>query len=529
MKNRYLQAFISASLSIIPMILIILVLSWTGVAPLNFIRGDYWLLIIGMFVLIAGLGTFSIGASSSLSKVGEYMGASLSKQKNLFIVIAFAFALGSLITVAEPSIMIVTKQVTKEPAFAYILTIGIAVGVGIFVVVGVLRIIFHKSLKLWYLFFYALTFMLLIFIVLTAKDKNDKSVFLPFIFDSGGVTTGSATVPFILALGTGVATVRGGKSAKSDSFGLVGMASIGPIITVTLLILLSSTLSPNFVPSYTELGSNNVFMMFINTIFPHKTADGFVLGTSIEVLIAMAPTLTIFLIYNAIFIKLPKHKIFKLLIGFLFAYVGLTVFLCGTSAAMTPIGYYVGTKLGLKAEWIIVLVALIIGLVTIVCEPAVHVLTVQIEEVSDGRVGRLTVLLTLSIGVGFAIALAVIRTIFNFSILYYMIPGYIISLTLMFVCPDIFTAMAFDSGGTASGPMASSFVLPMVVGLTTAIYAENANYFDQSFGVIALIALTPIIAIQVLGVTEKIKDARAKYVMRKHVYNAEDAQIIHFN
>lgn len=529
MKNRYLQAFISASLSIIPMIFIILILSWTKVAPLNFARGDYWLLLIGMVVLITGLGTFSIGASSSLSKVGEYMGSSLSKQKNLFIVIAFSFALGALITVAEPSIMIVTKQVTDSTVFAYILTIGIAVGVGLFVVIGVLRIIFQKSLKLWYLFFYALTFMILIFVVLTVRDKNDKSVFLPFIFDSGGVTTGSATVPFILALGTGVATVRGGKNAKNNSFGLVGMASIGPIISVTLLIIFSSTLSPNFVPSYAQLGNENIFKMFIYTLFPHKTSDSFSLGTSIEVLIAMAPTLIIFLIYNAIFIKLPKHKIFKLLIAFLFAYIGLSIFLCGTGAAMTPIGYYVGTLLGLKSKVLIVIIALLIGLVTIVCEPAVHVLTVQIEEVSDGRVRRLTVLLTLSIGVGLAIALAVIRTIYNFSILYYMVPGYIISLTLMFLCPDIFTAMAFDSGGTASGPMASSFVLPMIVGLTTAIYAENANYFEQSFGVIALIALTPIIAIQVLGVIEKIKDIKAKYSMRKHVYNAEDAQIIHFN
>lgn len=528
MKNRYLQAFISSSLSIIPMIIIILVLSLSGVSKLDFARGDYLLLFIGMLVLIIGLGTFSIGASSSLTKVGEYMGASLSKQKNLFIVIAFAFALGTLITVAEPSIMIVTKQITTDPLFGYVLTIGIAVGVGIFVVIGVLRIIFHKSLKLWYLFFYAITFMLLIFVVLTAKDKNDKSIFLPFIFDSGGVTTGSATVPFILALGTGIATVRGGKSAKNDSFGLVGMASIGPIISVTLLILLSQTLSPNFVPSYAALGSDNVFMMFIKALFPHMNGDTFVLGTSLEVLIAMAPTLIIFLIYNALYIRLPKNKIFKLLIGFLFAYLGLSIFLCGTSAAMTPIGYYVGTKLGLKSEWLIILIALIIGLVTIVCEPAVHVLTVQIEEVSDGRINRLTVLLTLSLGVGLAIALAVIRTIFNFSILYYMVPGYAISLALMFICPDIYTAMAFDSGGTASGPMASSFVLPMVVGLTTAIYADNANYFDQSFGVIALIALTPIIAIQILGVSEKLKDVRAKYVMRKHVYNAEDAQIIHF-
>lgn len=196
---------------------------------------------------------------------------------------------------------------------------------------------------------------------------------------------------------------------------------------------------------------------------------------------------------------------------------------------MTPIGHHVGTLLGLKSSWIIILIALLIGLVTIICEPAVHVLTIQIEEVSDGRVSRYKVLFALSIGVGLAIALAVIRTIYNFSILYYMIPGYIISLSLMFVCPDIFTAMAFDSGGTASGPMASSFVLPMIVGITSALYGQDANYFEHSFGVIALIALTPIITIQILGVIEKAKVAKAKYVMRRHIYNAEDAQIIHFN
>ena len=529
MKNRYIQSFISATLSIVPMILIICVLSWTKVAPLNFDRGDYWLLLIGMFVLITGLAVFSIGASSSLSKVGEYMGSSLSKQKNLFIVIAFAFALGSLITVAEPSIMIVSKQVTDDALVGYLLTIGIALGVGVFVVIGILRIIFHKSLKVWYLLFYALTFMILIFIFIIAKDGNNKSVFLPFIFDSGGVTTGSATVPFILALGTGIATVRGGKNAKNDSFGLVGMASIGPILSVTLLILFNNNLATNATgPSFLK-ENINIFQMFLFAYIPHVSNGSFVLGTSLEVIIAMAPTLLIFLIYNAIFIKLPKRKIFKLLFGFLLAYLGLSVFLCGTSAAMTPIGYQVGSQLGDNSDWAVILIAFIVGLVTIVCEPAVHVLTVQIEKVSDGHVSRLTVLLTLSIGVGIAIALATIRMLFQFSIMFYMIPGYIISLVLMFFCPDIFTAMAFDSGGTASGPMASSFVLPMVVGMTFSRYGADANYFENSFGVIALIALTPVIAIQILGVVENMKIAKARYVMRHHVYSAADAQIIHFN
>ena len=528
MKNRLVQAFISASLSIVPIILIVFIMSWTGLAPLNFQRGDYWLVLTGMIVLIIGLAIFSIGANSSLTKVGEYMGSSLSKQKNIFIVCAFAFALGTLITVAEPSIMIVSKQVNIN---APLLIGGIACGVGLFVVIGVLRIIFHRSLKLWYLLFYAITFMILILIVL----NPEKAAFLPFIFDSGGVTTGSATVPFILSLGAGIAVVRGGKNAKNDSFGLVGMASIGPILTVTLLILFSNINGSNFVPSYvnlTDSDSLNIPMMFIRTLVPFVNSGKLSLGSMAEVSIALAPTLIIFLAYNAIFIHLSKKQVLKLLLGFLYAFVGLSVFLCGTSAAMTPVGNYVGEQLGNQADWLIILIAFVIGLVTILCEPAVHVLTNQMETVSDGGIKKITVLLTLSLGVGVAIALAAIRTIFNFSIMYYMIPGYLISIILMFICPNIYTAMAFDSGGTASGPMASSFVLPMIVGITMTLSNKSgvpANYYEQSFGVIALIALTPVIAIQVLGVTENIKMARAAYIMRTHVYSADDAQIIYFN
>lgn len=523
MKNRWVQALITSSLSIVPMIAIVLILSFSSLARLDANRGDYALLIIGMFVLIAGLSIFQIGAGSSLTKVGEYMGTSLSKQKNLFIVCLFAFALGTLITVAEPSILIVSKQVNIEPL---LLVGGIAVGVGGFIVIGILRIMFHRSLKLWYVLFYFITFMLMIIVVM---DPN-KRIFLPFIFDSGGVTTGSATVPFILSLGAGIAVVTGGKNARNDSFGLVGMASIGPIMTVAIMLMIGNV-SGSFDPTttYTQLGSMPIWQMFVNTLIPTSLQSR---GTMIDVLIALAPTLTIFMVYELIYIRLPKPKVLKLLVGFLFTYIGLTIFLTGTGAAMTPLGYYVGSQLGNQPEWLIILIAFVIGLVTIICEPAVHVLTQQIEDISDGRTKKITVLFTLSLGVGVAIALAMIRTVFNFSIMYYMVPGYIISIVLMFVCPDIYTAMAFDSGGTASGPMASSFVLPMVVGVTVALGANRGvdpNYYEQSFGVIALIALTPVIAIQILGVINNITSVRARYKMRTHVYSADDAQIINFN
>lgn len=529
MKNRYLSALISSSLSIVPIVVITIALAITfhimGGNMLQFSGVDYALLLIGMVVLIIGLSLFQIGASSSLSKVGEYMGSSLSKQSNLFIVILFSLVLGTLITCAEPSILIVSKQVNLP---AVILIGGIALGVGIFVVIGVLRIIFHGSLKVWYLLFYFITF-LLICLVCVSPDA-DKRVFLPFIFDSGGVTTGSATVPFILSLGAGVATVRGGKNATNDSFGLVGMASIGPIITMTILILVSKNTSA--VTTYSSLGNPNILQLFIAKLLPSSSVS---LGSLVEVAIALSPILLIFFVYELIFIKLPKQQILKLLVGFLFSYVGLSLFLCATSAVMTPIGYAVGQNVGHFPDWVIVLIAFAIGLVTILCEPAVHVLTNQMETVSDGRVTKLKVLITLSIGVGIAIGLSALRTVTHLNIMYIVIPGYGISILLMFFCPNIYTAMAFDSGGTASGPMSTSFVLPMIIGVTTTLAPEGISekelgdlIYSDAFGVVALIALTPVLAIQILGVWENAKDIYMRFITRKHIMATNDAQIIHF-
>lgn len=530
MKNRYLSAFVSSALSIVPIVVITIALAivfkFVGGDNMQTFKGvDYALLLIGMVVLIVGLALFQIGASSSLSKVGEYMGSSLSKQSNLFIVIIFSLVLGTLITCAEPSILIVSKQV-NVPSF--ILIFSIAFGVGIFVVIGVLRIIFQGSLKVWYLLFYFITFLLVMLITLS-PDAN-KRAFLPFIFDSGGVTTGSATVPFILSLGVGIATVRGGKNSTKDSFGLVGMASVGPIITMTILILLSKNTTA--VSEYASLGNPNIFGAFIRKLIPTGPNS---LGSLVEVAIALSPILLIFFIYELIFIKLPKGAILKLLVGFAFSYVGLSLFLCATSAVMTPIGYAVGKNVGNFPQWIVILIAFALGLVTILCEPAVHVLTNQMETISDGRVTKLQVLLTLSIGVGIAIGLAALRAVTHINIMYIIIPGYAIALLSMFFCPDIYTAMAFDSGGTASGPMSTSFVLPMIIGITTSIAPAGTTeeelgnlIYSDAFGVVALIALTPVIAIQFLGVWENAKGTYMRFVTRKHLMATNDSQIIHF-
>ena len=399
---------------------------------------------------------------------------------------------------------------------------------GIFVVIGVLRIIFHGSLKVWYLLFYFITFLMICLVCI--DPRLDKSYFLPFIFDSGGVTTGSATVPFILALGAGVATVRGGKNSTNDSFGLVGMASIGPIITMTILVLISKNTTA--VTVYNSLGRQDIMGAFIEKLLPR---GGTALGSCLEVAIALSPILLIFFIYELIFIKLPRQQILKLLVGFGFSYIGLTLFLCAASATMTPIGYSIGLNLAKTDSVVIVLMAFLIGLVTILCEPAVHVLTVQMETISDGRITKTKVLLTLSIGVGIAIGLSALRTVTHLNIIYIIVPGYGIALVSMFFCPDIFTAMAFDSGGTASGPMSTSYVLPMIIGITTGLapvgvtQEELGNLiYNDAFGVVALIALTPVLAIQFLGIAENVKGAYMRSVTRKSILAVDDAQIIHF-
>ena len=531
MKNRFVKSLLSSSFSILPIIAIVFILSLTNLAPIgsNFVQTlpgregyqSYIALGIGAAGMILGLTLFQVGAAKGLTKVGEYMGASLSKQKSLFIVILFEFLLGALITCAEPSILITAKQIGGNE---WVLIGSIAAGVGIFIVIGILRIIFQKSLKVWYAVFYLIVFL---FVCWLQVDESNH-VYLPFIFDAGGITTGSATVPFILALGAGVAVVRGGKNSRDSSFGLVGMASIGPIITMIIFILCNRN---GFLPYEINVVSDNKewWEMLSAAILPNESFTS--LGSLIEVSMALAPIIIIFFVYELIYIKLPGGKVGALLIGFFISFVGLVLFLTSVAAFMSPIGLKVGKALGEQENWIIILIAFGLGLVTILCEPAVHVLTNQIEEISDGQLSKSTVLATLSIGVGIAIMLSMIRTIYQFSIMYYIIPGYLLALLLMFFVPDIYTAIAFDSGGTASGPMAVSFMLPVIIG----VYSErtgltkSVDFYKDCFGAVALIALTPILAIEVLGLAYQFKQALAVRAIRAEITDSRSDEIIHFN
>ena len=528
MRNKYLKSFINSAISIIPIIAIIytlsFVLSASGEPSLT--NTEYVMLGIGAFIMISGLSFFQIGAQNSLIKIGEFMGASLSKQKKLIIVIIFAFLLGALITCAEPSIIIMSKQVNMN---SVLLIASIACGVGIFVILGIIRIVTKKSLNVWFLTFYLIVFML---ICILQADINNHP-YLPFIFDAGGITTGSATVPFILALGAGVAMTRGGDKSRDSSFGLVGLASIGPIITMVILILAKPGGFSNYNvaelpainPDYIDW--NYIGNQLIRTLLPQ---EGGSLGSIIEVLLALAPILIIFFIYEAIYIKLSLKRIIYLINGTLVTFFGLTMFLCAVGSTMSPTGLKMGELISNWQDWIIIILAFGIGCVTILCEPAVHVLTTQIEEISNGELKKRTVLLSLSIGVGAAICLSMIRMLYGFSIMYYIVPGYLLSLVMMFVVPDLYTAVAFDSGGTASGPMAVSFVLPLIIGIFSVRTGQTSSvdFYESAFGVVAMVAMTPILSIQILGTTSKIKNVYALRVIRSQVHDERNDEIIHF-
>ena len=529
MVSKYLKALLSSTISIVPIVAIIFLLSLTGLAPIGTTFSDpslgnynYYMLLVGMVLMILGLALFSVGAGNSLIKVGEYMGSSLSKQKNLWVVIIFAFLLGALITCAEPSILIISRQVAIDK---WVLVGSIGAGVGIFVVIGILRIVFHKSLNTWYLLFYLIVFMFIC--ILQANPENHK--YLPFIFDAGGVTTGSATVPFILALGAGVAMTRGGNKSKDSSFGIVGLASVGPILTMVILILVNPTgFKPYTVQDPAAITSFvDILKLLANSLLPKSFYQ---MGTLLEVVMALAPIIIIFFIYEAIYIKLSFKKVLGLLNGFVITYIGLTMFLSAVSSTMSPIGLMVGEALSSQQDFVIILIAFAIGCVTILCEPAVHVLTTQIEDLSNGQLKKIVVLISLSLGVGVAVCLSVMRTLFDFSILYILIPGYMVSLVLMFFVPDLYTAIAFDSGGTASGPMAVSFVLPLIIGVLAERIGKDPStkFYESAFGVVALIALTPIIAIQILGLVEKFKTIHALHIIRDQIHDERNNEIIHF-
>ena len=464
---------------------------------------------ISAVMLVLGIGLFNLGADLAMTPMGTHVGAGLSRQRKLMLLLAVCFVLGMLITIAEPDLQVLAKQVSAVMN-GTLLVYAVGIVVGAFLVVAILRIVFHRTLSSILMLFYMLLFALALLLAV-----NDNLDLLPMAFDSGGVTTGPITVPFIMALGVGISSVLGDRRSQENSFGLVALCSVGPILAVLLLGVFSNNNLTYQVPDYTV--SAGILASFLENAA----------HTAKEVGVALGLIVVFFLICQIAFLRLRKRHLLRIAVGVLFTYAGLVLFLTSVNVGFMPIGYKLGFQLAGMHKWLVVGFGLAMGVLVVLAEPAIHVLNQQVEEITGGYVTKRSMMIGLCIGVGAAIALSVIRIIFDFSLTYYIIPGYFISLALSLFVPPVYTAIAFDSGGVASGPMTSGFILPFAIGVCVGAQGADAVLRD-AFGVVALVAMTPLITIQLLGfkaiVANHVKERRAM----KRILDADDQQIINF-
>ena len=499
-------------ISVLPIAIIVLIISFTPLAPLT--ATEQITFAVCAVMLILGIGLFNLGADLAMTPMGGHVGTGLTKSKKVLVLVSVCFIMGVLITVAEPDLSVLASQVS-DVMNNTVLIVTVGVGVGIFLIIAVLKIVFHKSLSMLLMFFYMMIFA--ICAMLIECGKND---FLALSFDSGGVTTGPITVPFIMALGFGIATTIGGRDANENSFGLIALCSIGPIIAVMILSLCSKG----------EISQDT-----LNALASYETVEGSlalighsILNTAKDVLLALALIVVFFLILQFTVLKLPRQKLAQIGIGIAYTFFGLVIFLVAVEVGFMPIGFKLGTEIARFSQPVLAVFGLVIGFVVVLTEPAVHVLNKQVEQVTGGGVKKIEMLIALSLAVGVSICLSIIKMIFHFSILYYLIPGYLISLGLSFFVPKVYTAIAFDSGGVASGPLTSSFILPLIVGACVSINDGANSILTDAFGVVAMVAMTPLITIQALGfkaiMSAKVRDK----IAMKRILSADDEQIIYF-
>ncbi len=495
-------------ISVMPVAIIVLILCLTPVVDAS--AREIVTFLVSAIFLVLGIGLFNLGADLAMTPMGEHIGSGLTKSRNLPLLLLVSFVMGLLITVAEPDLSVLAGQVSAVMNRT-VLIVVVGVGVGLFLLLAIIKVVFKKNLSTLLMFFYLVLFALCAIMI-----ENGKGMFLPLAFDSGGVTTGPITVPFIMALGVGVASTVGGRKSQENSFGLIALCSIGPMIAVFILSLFMKGELTYKIPPYSI--ADDIGAQLASTLG----------SNAVDVIIALALIVAFFLILQFTVLKLPKRRILQIGIGIIYTFIGLLIFFTSVNMGFMPIGFKLGKALASFSKPLLVVFSFVMGFVVVLAEPAVHVLNNQVEQITDGAVKKRSMLLALSLGVGLSIGLSVIRIVFDFSLLYYLIPGYIISLGLSFFVPKIYTAIAFDSGGVASGPLTASFILPFAMGACSVLVGSGSEVLELAFGIVAMVAMTPLITIQILGF-RAIAAAKVKEkISMKRIVDADDEQIIEF-
>ncbi|MGI6005939.1 MAG: DUF1538 domain-containing protein [Ruminococcus sp.] len=480
-RNKLTEKLKEALNAVLPIMAIVLILCFT-ITPMP--TGILLLFILGAVLLIIGMMFFTLGAELAMSPIGEKIGGQIARSGKLKIVLLICFILGFIITISEPDLQVLAAQVPSIPN--QILVLAVAFGVGIFLMVAMLRMLFSISLSRMLIFFYIAVFLLAFFI---------PGDLLAVAFDSGGVTTGPMTVPFIMALGVGFSAIRSDKHAEEDSFGLVALCSIGPILAVLVLSMVfrpeDTAYTAGVIP---DLADSVELWRYFSHGFPEYAK---------EIAVSLLPIIVFFFLFQVFSLKLNRKTLLKIIIGIAYTYVGLVLFLTGVNMGFMPAGNYLGQVIAaLPYRMIILPIGMLIGFFIVKAEPAVYVLMEQVEDITSGAISGSAMGTSLSIGVAISVGLAMIRVLTGISIMWFLIPGYVIALVLTFFVPKIFTAIAFDSGGVASGPMTATFLLPFAMG---ACQAVGGDIVTDAFGVVAMVAMTPLITIQCMGMVYKLK------------------------
>lgn len=468
-----------SAVAILPVSAIILIISLS----IGVDTDDILHFAIGVLLLILGLAIFQIGAFASMVSIAEDIGIYITKRKKLGLFIVIAFLVGFMITIAEPALWVLGDQF-KAVIPQSILIFAVAIGVGFFVILALVRILFQVPLRALFIGSYGVLFIIAIAVSMSSPD------FIPIAFDSGGVTTGPMAVPFIMALGFGISHARGDRASELDAFGLIGIASIGPILSVLILGLFYQPSAPMVDTSSTLLD--------------------YFLSNLIQMAIAILPFILFFVVFQLVAFKLSKNRVIKIFVAFFYTYIGLVLFLTGANGGLVNIGGYIGAYFAENLVMFLIPIGMVFGFMVVSAEPSVVALNHQVEEVSAGAISRKLMMIALSSGVALAIGFALLRVVTGISIWWIILPGYVLALSLTFVSPPIFTYIAFDSGGAVSGAMTSAFLMPLALGASSAI--EGSNPLTDAFGLVALVALAPLITIQILGIIAKRKTAHREVV-----------------
>ena len=493
------EKIIESASSILPIVAVVLILSLT-ISPLP--TDLMFSFIVGTLFLFLGMGLFSLGAELSMNPIGSKIGTALTASKNVFLILLVSFILGFAVTIAEPDLQVLAETVPHIPK--YLLLIVVGTGVGFFLSVCMLRILTGAKLRYILLGCYAIIFALA---AITDVD------FLGIAFDSGGVTTGPMTVPFILAFGVGVANIRSDKGAEADSFGLVSLCSVGPILSVLLLGLFSSKKSG--VVEITDVSYTNTSQI--------GTAYFSAVPTYMkEVALALVPIIVIFILFQIFSLHLSRRSFVKICIGLLYTYVGLVLFLTGVNVGFSALGAVLGKAVSTGwTKYLLIPISALLGWFVISAEPAVVVLEKQIEEVSAGAISGKSIKYSLSVAIALAMGLSMLRVVTGISLMWFLVPGYAIALILSFFVPDIYTAIVFDSGGVASGPMTATFMLQFVIGACSAL---GGNILTDAFGLVAMVAMMPLLSIQTIGF---ISERRKKSAFGAKI-SCDDLAVVEF-